>query len=175
MSTYRTYDVNMRLRKALEGPCCARFDPAPWEGRTHEWKDKPFIVETLPQFLHMPLPSMFSRKAMRMWRQAQFARAAPELGDFLLMAFDPSPWKSELYMAVTKPVPGARNVALSGTFFSRTFDGPYNSVPKWLKEMEAQIAGQGRKAARYYVYFTTCPKCAKTFRHNYAVVLAQLA
>ena len=117
---------------------------------------------------------MFGRTVTRMWKQAQEAGAAPEMKDFLLMACDPSPWKSELYLAVTKEVPGARNVALTGTFFSRVFDGPYNAVPKWIKEMDTQIAGQGKAARKYYVYFTTCPRCAKTYGHNYAVVLAQV-
>jgi hypothetical protein len=109
-----------------------------------------------------------------MWNQARAAGVAPPLEDFLLMAYDPSPWKSELYLAVTKKVPGTRNVALTGTFFSRVFDGPYNAAPKWIKEMDTQIAGQGNTARKYYVHFTTCPKCAKTYGHNYAVALAQV-
>jgi len=60
------------------------------------------------------------------------------------MAYDPSPWKSELYLAVAKEVPGAKNVALSGAFFTKVFDGPYNAVPKWIKEMDSQIASQAR-------------------------------
>jgi hypothetical protein len=33
-------------------------------------------------------------------------------------------------MTVTKEIPGAENVQLSGTFLSKVFDGPYNAVPK---------------------------------------------
>ncbi|MBN2098448.1 MAG: hypothetical protein JW753_02505 [Dehalococcoidia bacterium] len=90
------------------------------------------------------------------------------------MACDPSPWISELYLAVTKAVPEARNVALSGTFFTKVFDGPYNAVPKWIKEMDTQIASHSKSVKRYYFYFTTCPMCAKTYGHNYAVVLVQV-
>jgi len=39
-----------------EGECCPKFDPAPWEDRMHYWDKKRFVVDTLPQFLHMPLP-----------------------------------------------------------------------------------------------------------------------
>jgi hypothetical protein len=109
-----------------------------------------------------------------MWKQAQAAGAAPQIRDFLLMAHDPSPWRSELYLAVTGSVPGANNVTLTGTFFTRVFDGPYSAVPKWMKEIDTQTASQGRSAKNCYVYFTTCPKCAKTYGHNYAVVLAQV-
>jgi len=155
-------------------PCCPKFDPGPWDGKTHEWKDKPFTMESIPQFLHMPFPPMFARTVTRMWKQAQEAGATPEMKDFLLMAYDPSPWKSELYLAVTKEISGAKNVTLSGTFFTKVFDGPYNAVPRWIKEMASQITAQGKTPKKYYVYFTTCPKCAKTYGHNYAVALAQV-
>lgn len=155
-------------------PCCPRFDPGPWDGKTHDWRDKPFIVESIPQFLHMPFPPMFARTVSRMWKQAREAGATPQPEDFLLMAYDPSPWKAELYLAVTKAVSGARNVTLSGTFFTRVFDGPCNAAPKWLKDMDKEITNRGKTATKYYFYFTTCPKCAKTYGHNYAVALAQV-
>jgi effector-binding domain-containing protein len=109
-----------------------------------------------------------------MWQKAQDAKADPEIKDFLLLATDPSPWKSELYMTVTKEVPGAENVKLSGTYLSKVFDGPYNAVPKWLKELENYVSSEGKKAKKYYFYFTTCPKCAKIYGHNYAVAFAQV-
>jgi len=164
----------MTHEKDKDGHCCPRFDPAPWDDRTHEWKNKPFIKRTMPQLFHVPFPPLFASRVSRMWQQAREAGAAPELKDFLLMATDPSPWKSELYMAVTGEVPGADNVVLSGTFFTRVFDGPYGAVPKWIKEMDAQIVGRDRKAKRYFLYFTTCPKCARAYGQNYAVAFAQL-
>ena len=48
-------------------PCCPKFDPAPWDRKTHEWKAKPFTTESIPQFLHTPLPPMFARKVARRW------------------------------------------------------------------------------------------------------------
>lgn len=71
------------------------------DSKAQEWKDKPFTVGSIPQFLHMPLPLTFARTLSRIWKQAQEAGADPPIEDFLLMAYDPSPWKSELYTAVT--------------------------------------------------------------------------
>lgn len=155
-------------------PCCPKFDPGPWDGKRHLWKDKLFVRRTTPQFFHMPLLPLYQRTVAGMWKHVQESGAAPPLQDFLLLAHDPSPWKSELYMAVTGSVSGADNVALSGEFYSRVFDGPYKAVPKWIKKMDAELAGRGRKAKKYYVYFTTCPRCAKIYGHNYAVVLAEI-
>jgi hypothetical protein len=82
--------------------CCPEFNPEPWNKVTHQWKDKPFIIDTIPQFMHMPLPWMYRKVLARMWDKAKHLGIAPDLRDFLLLAYDPSHWKSELYLAVTK-------------------------------------------------------------------------
>jgi hypothetical protein len=155
-------------------PCCPKFDTDQWDEKTHHWMDKLFIKDTVRQFFHMPLPSSMKKTICRMWNKAQDAKAEPDIKDFLLLAYDPSPWKSELYMTVTKEIPGAENVKLSGTFLSKVFDGPYNAVPKWIKEMENFVTSKGKKTKKYFFYFTTCPKCAKIYGHNYAVAFAQV-
>jgi hypothetical protein len=88
--------------------CCPEFNPEPWNKVTHQWKDKPFIIDTIPQFMHMPLPWMYRKVLARMWDKAKHLGIAPDLRDFLLLAYDPSPWKSELYLAVTKDSPDGR-------------------------------------------------------------------
>jgi hypothetical protein len=154
--------------------CCPRFDKVSWDEKTFIWEDKLFIKDEIPQLFHMPLPGFINRTMQRMWTKAQEAQAAPDTEDFLLLAYDPSPWKSEFYLAVTKEVPGAENVQLSGTFLSKVFDGPYNDVPKWIKEMEQYVQAKGKKTKKYYFYYTTCPKCAKEYGHNYVVAFAEV-
>lgn len=164
----------MTHEKTDSDTCCPKFDPAPWNEKSHNWKDKLFIKDTVRQFFHKPRPSSIQKSIGRMWQMAQDAKADPDIKDFLLLAYDPSPWKSELFMTVTKEIPGAENVKLSGTYFSKVFDGPYNAVPKWIKEMEKHVSSKGKKTKKYYFYFTTCPKCAKIYGHNYAVAFAQV-
>jgi len=43
-----------------------------------------------------------------------------------------------------------------------------------MKEMDKWLAESGRKAEKYYFYYTTCPKCAKKYGHNYIVVITQI-
>lgn len=154
--------------------CCPKFKPELWDEKTHAWKDKLFIQDEVRQFLHMPLPGQMGGVITQMDKAAREAGAAVPVEDFLLMAYDPSPWKSELYMAVAKEVPGAKNIRLSGDYISKVFDGPYNAVPKWIKEFEEYLAGVDKKAKKYYFYYTTCPKCAKKYGHNYVVALAEV-
>jgi len=150
--------------------CCPPFNPEPWDYKTHEWKDKLFIQDTVRQLFHMPLN--MGPVVTRMWNKIQQAQAATPTEEFLMLAYDPSPWKSEIYMTVTRDVPGAKMEKLSGTFLSRVFDGPFDAVPKWFKEMEAYAQSKGKKAIKQYFYFTTCPKCAKKYGKNYVVAFA---
>lgn len=154
--------------------CCPVFDPAPYNEKTHIWVEKMFIRDYLPQFFHIPFPPMMARMMSRMWKKAEDAGALTEKKDFLLLAYDPSPWKSEFSLCVTKEVPGAENIKLSGTFISNVFDGPYNNVPKFIKEADNYLASLGKKAKKYYFYFTTCPKCAKKYGHNFIVSFAEI-
>jgi hypothetical protein len=157
-----------------EKECCPKFDPQTWDKISHEWKDKPFLIDTIPQFLHMPLPWMMKKIVTRMWERAKSLGIAPETKDFLLLAYDPSPWKSELYLAVTKDVPEPDAVKMSGSYVSMVFDGPYSGVPKFIKEMDQYLHTITKKSKKYYFYYTTCPKCAKKFGHNYIVGLSEV-
>ena len=137
------------MPRKKSGQCCPKFNPKLWEDKTHLWQNKLFVKDSLPQLFHMPLPFMIGRMIHRQWQNAQNAGANPEIKDFLWLAYDPSPWKSEHFIAVTKEVPRANNVKLSGTFISKVFDGPFNAVPKWLKELEAFLEKKGKKPKGY--------------------------
>jgi hypothetical protein len=150
------------------------FDPEPWEKKTFEWKDKTFLFRTVPQFLHMPLPWVYGKAIRELDENAEYEGIKPPSKDFLLLASDPSPWKSELYYLVTESRPNRTTRTISGSFASRVFDGPYSGVPSYMKEMDKWLAESGRKAEKYYFYYTTCPKCAKKYGHNYIVVITQI-
>jgi hypothetical protein len=154
--------------------CCPEFDPSIWDKKEFTWDKKLFIMETLPQFFHLPFPWMIGKMITRMWAQIDKANARPEAKDYMWLAYNPSSWKSENYISVTKEVPGANNVTLSGAFLTMVFDGPYNFIPKYIKEMDKYVAEKNKKLKKYYFYYTTCPKCAKKYGHNYIVIFAQV-
>lgn len=154
--------------------CCPEFDPAPWDGVTHHWEDKLFLCDSVPQIFHMPIPGIYGKTISNMYKKAETLGIAPEIKDFLLLAYDPSPWKSELYMSVTADSPEADITKFNGTYISKVFDGPYSNVPVYLKTFEAYLDASGQKPEKYYFYYTTCPKCAKKYGHNYIVAIAKI-
>ncbi len=154
--------------------CCPEFDPTPWEGVTHHWVDKLFLCDSVPQLFHMPLPGIYGKTISNMWKKAEHLGIAPETKDFMLLSYDHSPWKSELYMSVTADSHEADIAMFNSNYISKVFDGPYKNVPTYLKTFESYLETSGQTAEKYYFYYTTCPKCAKKYGHNYIVILAKI-
>ncbi len=152
--------------------CCPEFDPKRWDKKEFKWKDKPFIKETVPTLFHIPFPPMIGKKIMKMWNIVKEAKAEPPIKEWLVLFHDPSPFKSEIYMMTTKPIDNAAYI--SGTFQAKVFDGPYNAIPKFIKEMEKYLSKKGKKAKDYYVHYAYCPKCAKKSGHNYMILFAEV-
>ena len=154
--------------------CCPEFHPDPYDNQVHVWKEKLFIKDSMPTFFHMPYPGQFGRVVTRMWKKIESADASPEIKDLLMLCTDPSAWRSELYINTTKEVRGAENVRLSGTYLSKVFDGSFKDIRKWVKEMHDWVSREGKTLKNLYFYYTTCPKCAKKYGHNYVVGFAQV-
>jgi len=154
--------------------CCPKFDPAPYENQTLVWNNKRFIKDSMPTFMHMPYPGKFGKVVGRMVKKIEEAGQKPEDKDFLMLSCDPSAWRSELYINTTGIVEDAENVTLSGTYLTRVFDGPFKEIRNWVKEMNDLVASQGQSMKQLYFYYTTCPKCAKEYGHNYVVAFAQV-
>jgi hypothetical protein len=154
--------------------CCGKFDPSKWDEKKHVWDKKMFIRKSIPQIFHIPIPGKFGKAVRYLWEQAETVKANVEQPDFLLLAFDPSPWKSELYMSVLHEVPGADNVQLSGNFFSKVFDGPYTHIPQYIRDFDIYLSKENKLATRYFFYFATCPICSKNYGYNYIVAFAEV-
>ena len=151
-----------KLSKDNPTGCCPRFNPKDWDGKTFEFKNKPFVRMTTRSFLYMPL-NLGSQMA-RTWASIMSAKANTD--EFVAMSYDLSPWQAEHLLSVTKAVPGQENVKMTGKFKAKVFEGPYQDAPKWIKAMNTE--------KKVYLYYTTCPKCQKVYGKNYVVALAKI-
>ena len=92
----------------------------------------------------------------------------------LMLSDEKSLWGSDIYIAVSKEVPGAEMARVSGSFLTNVFEGPYKDTGKWVKEMKAYVKSKGKEMKSLYFFYTTCPKCAKAYGKNYTVILAEV-
>jgi len=153
--------------------CCPEFNPEKWDKKTLQWENKLFIMETISTFFHIPFPPSIGKKVTKMHFLAEKSGATiPDKTEALILFRDPTAFKSEIYYSVTREIDGANNTSISGKFVTGVFDGPYNSVPRFLKEMEKILKEQGKVAIDYYVHYAYCPKCAKESGHNYMILFA---
>lgn len=84
------------------------------------------------------------------------------------------PYLGRVYIAVSKEVPAKKMATLSGKFLTKVFEGPYKDVRKWMEEMKSFVESKEETVRKMYMFYTTCPKCAKKYGKNYVVILAQV-
>ena len=155
--------------------CCPIFRPEKWDNKTFNWKNKPFIKDSVPALFHIPSKKMLNKKITRMVKEAEFSnKLEKNKEDVLLLFADPNPFKSNIYLSVTGKVPNLNNTELSGTFIAKVFDGQYKSIPKFLKQMNILLKKQNKKVKTHYIHYAYCPKCAKTYGNNYMVLFAKV-
>jgi hypothetical protein len=150
--------------------CCSRFDPKPWDEVTLTWEGKRFVRDRVISFFHIPL----NYGAVMTRNIAAIEAVGARPGSMIVLTDENSLWGADVYLEVTKDVPGARMATLSGTFLSKVFEGPYSNMRTWIEEMKAFVQGKGKGLQKMYFFYTTCPKCAKKYGKNYVAILAQV-
>ncbi len=111
--------------------CCPRFDPGPWRDQRLTWHDKLFVKDHVTSFLHIPLN--FGAVMRRNGAAIDAADAAPPT--MIVLSDEKSLWGADVYLEVTREVPGATMATLSGTFLTKVFEGPYRNIRSWIEQM----------------------------------------
>ena len=154
---------------------CPVFDPQKWDNKVFKWENKLFIREPIPSFFHIPFPPMIKSKVILMCTLADNADADIEdKSEMLLLFHDSSPFKSEIFYSVNREIEGADNISMSGRFFAQVFDGPYNRIPKYIREKNIRLSADHQTAKDFYVHYAYCPECQKKYKHNYMIIFAEI-
>jgi len=139
--------------------CCPPFDPSTLHEKELSWHGKLFVKERVHGIFHVPID--MRQKVMKAMRGIDEAHARAERP--LMLSEELSPWRSDLYIEVSAPVAGADTVAISGTFLTRVYEGPYRDAPKWCADLASYVAAKGRKLEKLYFGYVMCPACAKAY------------
>ncbi len=149
--------------------CCPPFDPIPWDDQIFSWDQKPFIKDKVFTMFYMPVN--FGSVMTRMNKLVE--KANTQIPDWLCLSDHTSKWNMDLYLAVEKAIPGAENVLLSGTFYSRVYEGNFKQTEEWCRDFEKHAAMKELAIEKWYMWYTTCPKCAKKYGKNYVVIIVK--
>ncbi|MDD5778591.1 MAG: hypothetical protein PHU95_03995, partial [Candidatus Thermoplasmatota archaeon] len=150
--------------------CCPKFDPEPWDGKVLQWNNKKFIKDTVITLFHMPMN--FGSVIKRLNEKAENAHA--KIPDWLCLSDHTSKWSMSLYLAVDKEIPDADNVTISGKFLSKVYEGPFKDTGKWCDDFKDYAKKRGFDIKKWYMWYTTCPKCAKKYGKNYVTIIGKV-
>jgi len=143
-----------KLYEQSETGCCPRFNPEPWDEKEITFQDRLFVKDHVRSFLHIPLDfGKVMVRNMEMIKQAGALAPQP-----LMLSDEKSLWGADIYIAVSKSVPGAEMARISGTFLTKVFEGPYKNAGAWAKEMRAYVKSKARELKKLYFFYTSCPK-----------------
>jgi len=151
--------------------CCPLFDPAPWDGKEFSFEGLEFVEATTRSFFYMPLDMA---KVMAATGKAISDAGAAPADRYLVLSSDASPWKATHRFLVTKPVPGLPKARVEGVWLAKTFDGSFNRMGSWYRELSESATRNGVPPSEMLAFYTTCPSCAKKTGHNYVVLFARL-
>jgi hypothetical protein len=150
--------------------CCSKFDPVPWDGKMFPWENKKFVEHKVLTLFYMPLN--FGAVMTRMSEKIEQAGAT--FVDGLCLSHHASMWSMSVFLAVDKEIPDAHNVTLSGNYLSKVYEGDFKNTGVWMKDFASYVQTQGHAVKQTYMWYTTCPKCAKKYGKNYVVIVGQL-
>jgi len=159
-----------KLYEQSETGCCKRFNPEPWNEKEVIFQDKLFLKDHIKSVFHIPVNfGQVMTKNMEIIKNADALVPDP-----LMLSDEKSAWGADIYIAVSKDVPGAEMVRISGTYLCKVFEGPFNNMGNWVKETQDFVKSKNKEIKKMYFFYTTCPSCAKVYGKNYTVILAEV-
>lgn len=150
--------------------CCPEFNPAEWDNKIIDWDNKKFIKGKVCTLFYMPLN--FGCVIKKLMKKVDSAGA--ESTDWMGLSDHTSKWNMDIYVAVDKEIPDADNVSLSGKHLFKVYEGSYNETGKWCKDFDEYANRENINIEKQYMWYTTCPKCAKKYGKNYVVIVGKV-
>ena len=164
---------NILINKYIDNQkqeCCLKFDPTPWDNKEFNWDNKRFIKDRVYTVFFMPIN--FGQVMKRIMGKVE--RVGAQTPDYFCLSDHTSKWNMDLYLAVDKEIPDSENVTLSGKYFSKVYEGNFRDTGKWMKDLENYAKDKNMTVQKMYMWYTTCPKCAKKYGENYVVIVAKI-
>lgn len=160
----------MNPQPDAERNCCPEFDPAPWDDKMLQWDNKKFLLASVATFFYMPLNF---KSAMKKVNNKVTASGAT-IPDNLCLSDHTSKWNMDVYVAIDQDIAEVSMKMLSGSYYSKVYEGPYKDTGKWCADYENIVKSKGHEIRKWFMWYTTCPKCAKKYGKNYVVIIGQV-
>ena len=151
--------------------CCPVFHPEMYDNQVFDLSDYNFIKNSTLSFMYMPLnmDKVFTRTMDAINRDKQVYDDR-----YLILSKDVSPFKCDHYFLVKGNVEGYKSHKIEGNFYTKVYDGDFKEISSWIKDFENHLKNRNKPLKEMFVFYTTCPNCAKVYGHNYVVLFGKL-
>ncbi|HPT66088.1 MAG TPA: hypothetical protein PK257_02140 [Candidatus Woesebacteria bacterium] len=148
--------------------CCPKFDPKPWDEKVFEWKNKKFVKAKVFTLFFMPVNfgPVMSKLMQRVGKNIS--------KEMMCLSDHTSKWNMNIYVSVDKEVDEAENVTLNGKYLSKVYEGDFKDTGKWCEDYKNYAKAKKMKIKKWYMWYTTCPKCAKKYGKNYVAIINEV-
>lgn len=153
-----------------EKECCPPFDPTLWDNKLFEWNNKLFIKDKVRTFFFMPLN--FGKVVKRLDKKLKANGA--DFSDAVCLSEHTGKWNMNIYVSLNKEINDPSLKRFSGLFFSKVYEGNFKDTGKWCSDYDTFTKAKGYTIKNMYMWYTTCPKCAKKYGKNYTVILSEV-
>lgn len=156
-----------------ETGCCPRFHPEYWDEKLFTFNTITFAKASSRNIFHIPIN--LGKVMSQSMRLITKVNAQPK-DNYLILSRDISPWKSEHFFAVEKRIPDMEMTSIPGNFLAKVYDSPYKNIPKLISDFQQHALREDIELDEdLFIFYTTCPKCAKYYKHNYIVLFGKVA
>ena len=151
--------------------CCPKFNPDGWDAQELHFRDQRVVRATTHSAMHVPID--IARVFTRVQRHINKVGAHQD-GKFIVLSRDDTAFRSTHLFVVDRDIPDEEMGSLSGDFITKVFEGPYSNAKEWHQVMQQAVRDRGHEPGDVYFFYTTCPKCAEAYGHNYVVAVAEI-
>jgi len=160
----------MKNQPETNAECCPKFDPIAWDDKIIQWNNKRFVKDSICSFFYIPIN--FGSVMRRL--DQKIRNEGANIEDNIGLSDHTSKWNMNIYIAVDREIPGIENTILNGNFYCKVYEGNFNETDKWCKDYNKEAESKGIDIKKKYMWYTTCPKCAKKYGKNYVVIVGQI-
>lgn len=151
--------------------CCPVFHPEEYDDQMYDLSEYEFIKDSTLSFMYMPLnmDKVFTRvvKAIDDSKQGYTDRN-------LILSQDVSPFKCNHFFLAKGSVEGYESHHIEGQYYTKVYEGDFKDMQKWVKDFQSIFTLKNKALKQMFVYYTTCPNCAKVYGHNYVVLFGKI-
>lgn len=148
----------------------SEFNPEIWDNKLFEWNGKRFIFTKIKTIFCFPIN--YGRAMRKLTNFANSVHAISQ--DNMCLMHSTSMWKTDLYLTVDQYIKDADNISLSGSFYTKVYEGNIKDKNKWKKNFKQLLQNQQILSRQIYIWYTNSPKLFKKYDKNYVVLIAKI-